>query len=290
MTSLYHAPSCEGFSTMSCTATGHASRGNLGAGLASSVLIHCVVLASLALAFRRPPADLVGPGGAGSEQLMVEILSPAAGAEAVAETPAPPPIPEPPAQPVAEPPSPEPAVAQIPENVDAIPPPVVSNPPPEPAVAQAPETEPVPEPSPAVSEVSTAATGAVTAPHSEPPPVAAAPGTGAAPSAGGAGDQGPVSGVSGTGTNEPLKLLNEIFLRYPESSRLRREEGLVRLCLRVNAKGRVAAVDVLSSSGYQTLDNAAVSAAKRARFKPRVMQGNATECAANLSIRFKLLD
>jgi protein TonB len=76
--------------------------------------------------------------------------------------------------------------------------------------------------------------------------------------------------------------------RYPLGSRLRGEEGLVRLTVRVDASGRAIDVSVSESSGYTALDRAAVKAAWQARYTARTGQTRAGE--TTFAIRFRLED
>jgi protein TonB len=60
---------------------------------------------------------------------------------------------------------------------------------------------------------------------------------------------------------------------YPEESVVNGEHGTVVLLIHVSPSGRPAAVDVLRSSGYFLLDNAARDAVSRWRFLPAVKDG-----------------
>ena len=117
----------------------------------------------------------------------------------------------------------------------------------------------------------TVASGAVSADASSSPATEAASGPGEAPE----GSLKPVSGIR---------------VRYPVGSRMRGEEGSTRLRLRVNARGLVEDVGVLSSSGYPSLDDAAVNAARRARFARASAPARVTEIVTTLTIHFKLVD
>ncbi len=57
---------------------------------------------------------------------------------------------------------------------------------------------------------------------------------------------------------------------YPDSVRKAGWEGLVEIDLEVGADGRVVQARILSSSGFEALDRAALDALKRWRFTPRV--------------------
>lgn len=75
---------------------------------------------------------------------------------------------------------------------------------------------------------------------------------------------------------------------YPRESRQRGEQGNVTLEIDVNAQGTVDDVRVAQSSGFPLLDEAAVKAARGARFSPAKSGGKAIASSARLSLNFKL--
>ena len=75
---------------------------------------------------------------------------------------------------------------------------------------------------------------------------------------------------------------------YPKGARQRGEQGDVVLEIRVNAAGIVDRVDVVSPSGFSELDEAAVRAARAARFTPAKSGGSAVASTARLTLTFKL--
>ena len=75
---------------------------------------------------------------------------------------------------------------------------------------------------------------------------------------------------------------------YPKGARQRGEQGDVVLEIRVNAAGLVDRVDVVSPSGFPELDEAAVRAARAARFTPAKSGGSAVASTARLTLTFKL--
>ena len=75
---------------------------------------------------------------------------------------------------------------------------------------------------------------------------------------------------------------------YPKGARQRGEQGDVVLEIRVNAAGIVDRVDVISPSGFSELDEAAVRAARAARFTPAKSGGSAVASTARLTLTFKL--
>jgi TonB family protein len=78
----------------------------------------------------------------------------------------------------------------------------------------------------------------------------------------------------------------EIRPRYPFRSRVRGEEGVVTLAVRICASGRAEEVEVVTSSGHSALDRAAVSAVRKARFTG----ARGPSIRTRLSFRFELLD
>ena len=75
---------------------------------------------------------------------------------------------------------------------------------------------------------------------------------------------------------------------YPKGARQRGEQGEVVLEIRVNAAGIVDRVDVVSPSGFSELDEAAVRAARAARFTPAKSGGSPVASTARLKLDFKL--
>ena len=75
---------------------------------------------------------------------------------------------------------------------------------------------------------------------------------------------------------------------YPKGARQRGEQGDVVLEIRVNARGTVDDVKVAVSSGFAELDEAAVRAAKAARFSPARSGRDPVASTARLKLQFKL--
>lgn len=86
------------------------------------------------------------------------------------------------------------------------------------------------------------------------------------------------------------KLKNNSFKEpeYPRASRRRGEKGEVRLRLGVNVKGSVESVEVVGSTGFKLLDDAAVKAAKAAKFIPATIDGEAVFSTTEIKFVFKL--
>jgi protein TonB len=75
---------------------------------------------------------------------------------------------------------------------------------------------------------------------------------------------------------------------YPPASRRENEEGTVRLRVLVDATGRPQDVRVLKSSGHPRLDDAAVSAVKRWKFRPATQDARAVTAWTQVSVVFRL--
>lgn len=167
-------------------------------------------------------------------------------------TPAPQPAPTPP-KPQPQPPKPQvaPPPKPRPQPKNAI------TPKPEPVVAAQPTpTEPVKDTAP-------------------PAPPAPAPVPAPAPS-------GPIEGLA-VKCDEPRVV-------YPTQSRRVGEEGTVMLRLVIDQKGVVSSANVVKSSGFPRLDQAARSAALAMRCAPPMQSGRAVEAAATKPFNFNLND
>ena len=86
----------------------------------------------------------------------------------------------------------------------------------------------------------------------------------------------------------PPKPRKTIRPDYPKGARQRGEQGDVVLEIRVNAAGIVDRVDIVSPSGFPELDEAAVRAARTARFTPAKSGGSPVASTARLTLNFKL--
>ena len=75
---------------------------------------------------------------------------------------------------------------------------------------------------------------------------------------------------------------------YPKGARQRGEQGDVILEIRVTAEGTVDDVKVAESSGFAELDEAAVRAAKSAKFSPARSGRDPVASTARLRLQFKL--
>lgn len=75
---------------------------------------------------------------------------------------------------------------------------------------------------------------------------------------------------------------------YPSASRRLSEEGRVMLTITIDAAGKVGAMSVNTSSGFQRLDGAAECVVRRLPFEPGKRDGQPVAAQATLPIVFKL--
>ena len=75
---------------------------------------------------------------------------------------------------------------------------------------------------------------------------------------------------------------------YPAGARQRKEEGDVVLELTISERGRVAAAHVAASCGYPELDDAALRAARKARFVPAKSGASSVAATVRITIAFQL--
>jgi len=264
-----------------------------GFGLLASVALHGVIAALLILwpvveELSGDPAEAQGVAVIYEGAPEVDMVArPAAPAEVAAVPPAPEVPPPPPVAPpppiVAEAPPPPAPVAPPPPPLDLaevmLPPP----PPPAPTLEPTPElAERLPEPQREVAEAP---------PERRPPPRQSAPQTAAPqPVRLNAALQG-MESFTLEGRVAPPEALDAARNRrpnYPESSRRRGEEGVVRVELSVDSTGRVADVRVLESSGFSALDTAAVQTVREWRFRPAKRAGLPVAGSITTAVHFRL--
>ncbi|OZI61303.1 energy transducer TonB [Bordetella genomosp. 11] len=75
---------------------------------------------------------------------------------------------------------------------------------------------------------------------------------------------------------------------YPLASKRRREEGRVTVLVVVNAQGGIEKATVVASSGFPRLDEAALDAVRRVRFKPYTRNGVAYTVQARIPFDFNI--
>lgn len=217
-----------------------------------------------------------------SEPPVTEELQPEPLPEAEPD-PQPQPQPQPELEPLPEPepePLPEPEPKPLPKPEPK--PEPKPKPKPEPKPKPKPKGQPKPEPT-LRSDVRARA-----AEPSAPPAAASTPATGA-PDRPSGGE--PVSGVP---SDEPRLIQTVDYLNgpprasYPQASRRLGEEGRVIVRVLIDTSGRVEQATVRKSSGHARLDDAAVSAAQRARFRPYMENGVPRRALADIPFDFKL--
>jgi len=247
-----------------------------GFGLVASVALHGVIAALLIL---WPAAEELSGDQAEAQGVSViyegapevgMVESPAAPPEVAAVPPAPevppppPPMPPPPA--VVEAPPPPPPPVDLAE--------VMLPPPPPPA--------PIAEPPREVAEAP---------PERRPPPQQSARQTAAPqPVRLNAALQG-MESFTLEGRTTPPEAADAARNRrpnYPEASRRRGEQGVVRVELRVDPNGRVVDVRVLESSGFSALDAEAVQTVRDWRFRPAQRAGVPVAGSITTAVHFRL--
>ena len=90
------------------------------------------------------------------------------------------------------------------------------------------------------------------------------------------------------GVSDDIRIKSEIRPYYPMGARLRGEEGAVTVRVWVNDSGRALRCEVACSSGYPLLDEAAVDAARRARYVSTRPGTWRAEVETTLTFRFRL--
>lgn len=85
----------------------------------------------------------------------------------------------------------------------------------------------------------------------------------------------------------PLELVNTPP-RYPRVARVRGYEGVVVLRVYVNAVGSVGSLKIKKSSGFESLDKAALKAIQKWKFTPAKHLGRSVTSEIELPVRFRL--
>lgn len=76
--------------------------------------------------------------------------------------------------------------------------------------------------------------------------------------------------------------------RYPSQARRRNQQGVVLLEVRLDALGQQRSLNVLRSSGVESLDRAALQAVAAWRFNPETTDGQAVPSRVHIPIQFAL--
>ena len=191
-------------------------------------------------------------------------------------------------------PSPNPSTDPCPADVAEVDPP--PNPSPDPCPADVAETDPLPSPStdPCPADVAEADPPPNPSPDScsadvaevDPPPN---PSPDPCPADVAEADPLPSpSSANLISCSADVELVGALRPVYPRSSRRRGEEGEVSLEVDVAADGAVADVRVVRSSGVAALDNAALQAMARAKFKPAMHDGLPVCATVTQVVSFRL--
>lgn len=89
---------------------------------------------------------------------------------------------------------------------------------------------------------------------------------------------------------QDLKTSTRVEPTYPAQSRRLGEEGSVKLRILVDATGRPKTIEVMASSGFPRLDQAAQEAVRRWRFKAATDGSRAIEAWTQVGVTFRLTD
>ena len=173
----------------------------------------------------------------------------------------------------------------------------------EPLAPEPPPTPPEPEPTP---EIPPPPADAIAEPESMPEPPKATPPpaqkpkpkaasrTLAAPK-GGPSNARAVTATAGTGTGTAgagdaahATWRNRVKPAYPSAARTAGQAGNVLLMVNINALGQCTGANVYKSSGYPSLDQAALAAARASSFHPRRVAGVPLADTISIPYRFRL--
>lgn len=251
-------------------------------GLAASVLLHAGALATILWGTTAPEIAAGVEAATVYDVLMAEAPP---GPEAPAEQAAAEPVVEPPV--TAEAP-PEPVAEPLPEPIPEPPPEptVVAEIPPGPAPEPIPEPTPAPTPPPPPPPTPTPPKPAIKRESAAKPPRLIAAASARPPSAntasgGGAAESAQAVSYAAEPTRQPPP-------KYPAAAQRRGLEGKVMLRVRVSPAGAVEGVELLSGSGAEILDEAAIQAVRGWTFRPAMRLGVAVAAVVDVPVRFRL--
>ncbi len=207
-------------------------------------------------------------------------------------TPAPQPVPEPIPEPLPEP-VPEPIPKLIPEP---LPDPILESMPelellfrPEPVPEPEPAPQPVPEPAPEPEPAPQTESAASPEPEPEPEPVPEPiPEPAPAPLRGESGQQDSVAATATTAASYDAGYLNNPAPRYPIRAFREQAQGTVVVRAQVLPTGESGAIELQESSGFELLDEAAIKAIEKWRFKPATQDGEPISQWVSIPITFRL--
>ncbi|HET8997697.1 MAG TPA: energy transducer TonB [Acetobacteraceae bacterium] len=275
--------------------------------LAPAILAHAALLAGVIWLTTRPsqpPEPLPESNFAMVFTLPSASPPPVATPQPVQQEP--PPVPQ-----TAAPPQPQPVTAPPPPPALPQPAPVAAAPPPPaaqsavappPPAAQSTVAPPPPPPPPAPPQTAIAAPDLPLPPPPAPvpPPRAVAARPTRAPVVPNWHPTAPASvAVASTPVTAPMPSIPPRLIAaiagdrppiYPELARRRGEQGRVLLLVHVGADGMPVAVTVNRSSGYSSLDHAAIAAVEQWRFAPAMQGGRPVAAVAEIPVQFHLSD
>lgn len=243
------SPSCAAVRVAPLPPLRHAEAGDGLGGAQRQLVIGAIVGLHLLAIWGLWQVQAVREAAAAAAPILVSLLPTPAAPTPPPPTPAPTPRPQPRARVQPAPPAP---VIATPDSSA-----------PEPVVAPLPQEAPPPAAPPTVPSVSVASSTPIAAPAPPPAP-----------------KQLP---------DDAVQYLQAPQLVYPPLSLRRAETGLVIVRAYIGTEGGSArSVQVERSSGHARLDQAAVAAVQRARFKPYAEKGQPVEGWALIPIRFEL--
>jgi len=97
-----------------------------------------------------------------------------------------------------------------------------------------------------------------------------------------------------TPVNQPLFIeARPLYLKnpppdYPSTARRRHQQGVVLLEVLVSEQGRATAIEIFTSSGYESLDNAALTAVRQWLFEPARQGEQRVAMRVRVPVRFAL--
>lgn len=90
--------------------------------------------------------------------------------------------------------------------------------------------------------------------------------------------------------SEDLVITDLVRPEYPAESLDRNAEGTIAVVALVDTTGTVTSVDLMSSTGERQLEEAALAAVRRCRFRPYLVAGHVTEVRAVFRFAFRIYD
>ena len=167
-------------------------------------------------------------------------------------------------------------VVEAPPIIEPIKAVIIDTPPPEPEPYVPPETPAAPQqpvvevPMPEIPPVIAPPAASITV-----PPVAEVPST----------EPSTAPAIMET---KSLSVTRRIEPVYPPASRRLDEQGVVRLRVLVDERGRPREVQIAQSSGFDRLDQAAVTAVRRWQFSPAMQESRAVTAWTRVNVMFQL--